>query len=73
MTWWRSFLTHDPEPREVVLVQSEGWEHPKVLRYVPIGHIHRLYELDESRYYYYPERMHWMPLPEPFPQNSRRD
>lgn len=74
MTWWRSFVTHAPEPQEVVLVISEGWEHPKVLRYVqrPIGyiHAHRLYEMDESRFYYYPERMRWMPIP---PHDSRKN
>lgn len=60
---WRSFLEYDPEAMEVVLVTSEGWRFPKVLQFVPWKQQHRLYEVEgEERFYYYPERMHWMPI-----------
>lgn len=61
MSEWTSFLESAPAPFEDVLVISQSWELPKVLRYN--ASTERVYEPDGSRYYFYPERMHWMRIP----------
>lgn len=63
MSHWHAFTGREPAAMQVVLVHSEGWKHPKVLQFVPWEQQHRLYEVDGDRYYYYPERMHWTPIP----------
>lgn len=70
MTEWVSCLERNPKPGDTVLVTSDSWVHPKVLR-ASFDGPHRItfVEPDNSRFYWYPERMHWMPIPPP-PEES---
>lgn len=49
-----------PNDGEYVLVMSKHWDIPKVLSF----RSKRIWFANESgEWYWYPERMHWMPLP----------
>ena len=69
---WKSCLEHEPSHGAVVAVTAQDWEHPRMLRASSEGYRTVFFELDESRFYWYPERMHWMPLPPP-PKESAHD
>jgi hypothetical protein len=58
---WINLTEREPEPRQAVLVESEGWRLPKVLEFEPFPHP-RLIDRESGRFYWYPERMRWMPL-----------
>lgn len=59
---WISVDERLPEAKQIVLVKSENWEFPAVLKYQKLPFQRFLDEVN-GRWYWYPERMHWMPLP----------
>lgn len=65
---WISCLDRVPQGREPVIVISQGWNKPKVLSYeirmLKDGPWGRFIDNDTGRWYWYPERMHWMHLPD---------
>lgn len=63
---WIALSERTPEVKQAVLVKSEDWRLPRVLEYDEHP-FPRLIDRMGGRFYWYPERMHWMPLPPPPP------
>ena len=59
---WISVEDRLPEARQIVLVMSEGWEFPAVLKYQE-SPFQRFLDEVNGRWYWYPERMKWRSLP----------
>lgn len=59
---WTKLDERTPEAKQAVLVKSEEWRLPRVLEYEEWPH-QRLIDRMSGRFYWYPERMRWAPLP----------
>lgn len=59
---WASMSERTPPEGRPVLVMSQSWLDPRVLRYVPNPYP-RMRDDMSGRWYWYPERMHWCELP----------
>lgn len=66
MMEWIALSERTPQVKQAVLVMSEAWDHPRVLRYEDFP-FQRLIDRHQGWHYWYPERMHWQPLP-PLPK-----
>lgn len=67
---WARLTDAVPEVGQVVIVKSDGWSIPKVLRYLDKPYP-RLSDPDAGRWYWYPERMRWAPIPTPQPSKEQ--
>lgn len=65
---WRPLSERRPEVKQAVLVKADAWITPRVLVYDDFP-FPRLIDRMAAMHYWYPERMHWMPLPPP-PQGA---
>jgi hypothetical protein len=67
---WISVEQAVPDSGEQVIVTSQGWGSPQVLEYNETPWP-RFLDRYEGRWYWYPERMHWMRFP-PAPQGDQQ-
>lgn len=61
---WMPMTQSLPAAGQHVLVMSENWLQPRVLEYNYFPH-RRLIDRASGWHCWYPERMHWQPLPPP--------
>jgi hypothetical protein len=60
---WVSVMDRLPANQEAVLVMSDSWSRPAVLVYSDRPY-QRFMDRRAGQWFWYPERMHWMPLPQ---------
>lgn len=63
---WISVEERTPDDGQYVLLMSESWLRPAVMIYQEKPW-HRFMDQENGRWYWYPERMHWMPFTWPIP------
>jgi hypothetical protein len=67
---WINLTERTPEPGQAVLVKADDWRIPRVLEFDGRLDHPRLIDRMSGRFFWYPERMHWMPLPPPPKENQ---